>query len=583
MPDAILGRMIVPSRFPVGRRATALAAATLLLAACGASPPTASPNVPASVALGASASGTAVASPPVCAPAGSTAARPWWSDRIFYEVFVRSFADSDGDGVGDLQGLIGRLDYLNDGDPATDDDLGVTGLWLMPIADAASYHGYDVVDYRTIEPDYGAAEDFRELMAEAHERGIAIIVDLVLNHTSRDHPWFRDALTPGSEHDDWYLWEETRPAVARSDGSRVWHEAGGRFYYGYFWEGMPDLELDNPEVVVELDAVARFWVEEMGVDGFRLDAVRHFIEDGKQLENTPETFEWLAGFRERLKADHPEALVLGEVFDSSAMTSRYVREGALDLTFEFGLASATIVSLNSRDAGSIAASHREIAEDYPPDTVASFLSNHDQNRVAAQLNGDLAAEKLAATLLLTGPGVPFVYYGEEIGMSGRKPDERIRTPMRWDATEPAAGFSTAPPWQPLGDDPAGIDVASQSANPVSLLATYRSLTRLRASHPALLSGEIVPVESSDRHAVAFLRSSGEESVLVVANLGIEPIELPELTLERGPLCGAPSAEVLAGPAGAAAPEVTRDGGFEAYVPVERLAPREALVVGLAGG
>ncbi len=511
---------------------------------------------------------------------GPTVERQPWSDRIFYEVFVRSFQDSDGDGIGDLRGLTSRLDQLNDGDPATTEDLGVTGLWLMPIAESPSYHGYDVADYRTVESDYGTADDFRALIAAAHERGIVVIVDLVLNHSSRDHPWFRDALTPGSVHDDWYVWSESRPRIARSDGSRVWHEAGGRFYYGYFWEGMPDLNLENADVTAELDDLGRFWLEEMGVDGFRLDAARHLIEDGEQLENTPATFEWLKAYRERLKASHPDALVLGEVWDATSMSSRYVRDGALDLTFDFGLASATIVSLNSRDAGSVTAALREVAEAYPRDTLATFLTNHDQNRVIGQLGDDPAAARLAATLLLTGPGTPFIYYGEEIGMSGSKPDERIRTPMRWDATEPAAGFSTATPWETLSDDPASVNVADESADPDSLLATYRDLIRLRASQPALASGDLVPVDSSDRHVVAFVRNAGTDAVVVVANVGNEAVSSPILTLDEGPLCGTPSAVVVRGDGQVAAPTITPSGGFEDYAPVATLGPREAIVIDL---
>jgi glycosidase len=518
---------------------------------------------------------------PSCEPAATAAtARPWWSDEIFYEVFVRSFQDSDGDGIGDLAGLTSRLDDLNDGDPATTDDLGVTALWLMPIAESPSYHGYDVVDYRAIESDYGTAADFRALIAAAHDRGISVIVDLVLNHTSRDHPWFQDSLTAGSAHDDWYLWSDTRPPVARSDGSRVWNEAGGRFYFAYFWEGMPDLNLENPDVTAELDDVARFWLDDMGVDGFRLDAARHLIEDGKALENTPATFAWLKAFRERLQADHPDALILGEVWDATSMASRYVREGSLDLTFDFGLASAAITSLNSRDAGSITAALGEVADAYPTDTLATFLTNHDQNRVASQLAGDLDAERLAATLLLTGPGVPFVYYGEEIGMTGGKPDERIRTPMRWDATAPGAGFTSGTPWEALSGDPSGTDVATEGADPESLLSTYRRLTRLRADHPALRSGALIPVASADRHVVAYLRASGDETVLVVANVGIEAVSAPALSLEIGPLCGSPAAEGLLGSGAVRPPEVSPAGGFEGYVPVDQLGPREAVVIEL---
>jgi alpha-amylase len=571
-------------RGPRGSRAAALLSALAVAAgACG--PVSPSPSASASPSrAAASPSGAAVASPPAC-PTTTEAApeRPWWSDRVFYEVFVRSFQDSDGDGIGDLRGLTDRLDELNDGDPATTEDLGVTGLWLMPIAEAVSYHGYDVTDYMAIESDYGTAEDFAALVAAAHKRGIAVILDLVINHTSRDHPWFQDSLTPGSEHADWYLWEEARPPVARSDGARVWHEAGGRYYYGYFWEGMPDLNLENPATESAITDVARLWLDDTGADGFRLDAAKHLIEDGEELENTPETHQWLATFRDHVHAGHPEALVLGEVYDASIITSGYVRDGSLDLTFDFGFGSAAIISLNSRDAGSIAAAVREIAERYPRDTVATFLTNHDQNRVFDQLADDQAAARLAATLLLTGPGVPFVYYGEEIGMSGRKPDERIRTPMRWDASSPAAGFSTVQPWQPLSDDPANVNVADQSAESGSLLATYRDLIRLRNEHPALASGELLPVDAADRHVVAWLRSEAGEAVLVVANVGTEPVASPLLTLDDGPLCGTPIAARLwgTGAGEVAGPTVTAAGGFDGYAPVDTIGPREAVVISLS--
>jgi glycosidase len=417
-------------------------------------------------------------------------------------------------------------------------------------------------------------------MAAAHERGIDVIVDFVLNHTARDHPWFQDALTPGSEHDDWYVWSDTRPAIARSDGSRVWHEAGGRFYYGYFGEGMPDLNLANPQVTAAIDDLARFWLDEMDVDGFRIDAARHVIEDGKQLENAPGTFTWLKGFRERLHADHPDALVLGEVFDATSMSSRYIREGALDLTFDFGLAGAIITSLNSRDAGSVNAALAEVDEAYPDGGFAPFLTNHDQNRVADQLASDRDALKVAATILLTGPGVPFLYYGEEIGMSGRKPDERIRTPMRWDASGPAAGFSTVEPWQPLSIDPAGTDVATQDVDPDSLLAMYRALVRLRAEHRALAVGDWTAVEASERGVVAFLRHAPGETLLVVANVSNQPVDAVLLELATGPLCGTPVAAAILGDVVVTAPRVTPTGGFVDYAPLQQIAARAAVVIRL---
>ena len=565
-------------------RPVAVAAIVSLLAgACGSStvsPSVAAPSGSASVPSASAAAGR----PPACAPDASTSpAEPaaWWGDRTFYEVFVRSFADSDGDGIGDLRGLIQKLDYLNDGNPATTTDLGVTALWLMPVAESPSYHGYDVTDYKAIEKDYGTADDFRALMAAAHARGINVIVDLVLNHTSIDHPWFQDAQTPGSTHDDWYVWSTgAKPPFAGPGGNPVWHKSGNRWYYGYFWEGMPDLNLRNPDVTAALEDVARFWLDDLGVDGFRLDAARHLIEDGKTLANTPETFAWLAAFRQGVHADEPDALVLGEDWDPTVISSRYVREGSLDMDFEFDFAGAIAGSIRSHDAGSYRAAEAEIQAGYPPGGFATFLSNHDQNRILTQLGGDVPAAKLAATTLLTSPGVPFIYYGEEIGMTGAKPDERIRTPMRWDSAQPNAGFSMTTPWEALSDDPAATSVAAESADANSLLATYRSLIQLRAAHPALSRGNSTPVDTSSRAVNAYLRQADGETILVMANLGTEPVVSPALTLDAGPLCGTPATEALLGANAVRPPSITSTGGFEAYVPVDRLGPRETLAIRL---
>lgn len=550
---------------------------SIVASACGSATPS---TPPASVSAPTVAPSEATTpSPPACPETPAIApAVPWWADRVFYEVFVRSFADSDGDGIGDLRGLTERLDYLNDGDPATTDDLGVTALWLMPIAESPSYHGYDVVDYRAVESDYGTADDFRALVTAAKERGIAIVVDLVINHTSRDHPWFKDARTAGSEHEDWYVWADERPRVARADGSRVWHPDGDRFYYGYFWEGMPDLNLEDPDVTAELGSIGEFWLDDMGVAGFRIDAARHLIEDGRQLENTDATFDWLVDFRARLKEAKPDALVLGEVWDASSMSARYVQDRALDLTFDFGLASSTITSLRSGDGGSLRASRREIAELYPPGGLATFLTNHDQDRIMSELDGDRDAARAAATLLLTGAGTPFIYYGEELGLTGRKPDERIRTPMRWDASDPAAGFSVAPPWQPLGDDPIGTDVASEASDADSLLSAYRSLVGLRTAYRALAIGEQIAVDADAPSVVAYLRHVLGQTLLVVANLAPEAVDAPTLGLEAGPLCGAPRARVVLGSGEASDPLVGASGGFAGYVPVPRLGPRESIVI-----
>ena len=250
------------------------------------------------------------------------------------------------------------------------------------------------------------------------------------------------------------------------------------------------------------------------------------------------------------------------------------------MDFEFDFADAIGGSIRSHDAGSYRAAEREIQDGYPPAGFGTFLSNHDQNRILTQLAGDVPAAKLAATLLFTSPGVPFVYYGEEIGMTGAKPDERIRTPMRWDATPDTAGFSDAAPWEPLSEDPAATNVAGESADPASLLSTYRDLIALRSANPALAHGDWTPVDGDDRSINAYLREADGQTVLVVANLGDSPIDRPTLSLEAGPLCGVMTATALLGDTAVRPPLVGATGGFDGYVPVERLGPRQTVVVGL---
>jgi 1,4-alpha-glucan branching enzyme len=208
----------------------------------------------------------------------STIATGWWNDAVFYEVFVRSFYDANGDGNGDINGLIQKLDYLNDGNPATTTDLGVTALWLMPIMQSPSYHGYDVTDYRTVEQDYGSNNDFKALVAAAHARGIKVIIDFVMNHTSEQHPWFTEsAASTTSNYRNWYRWSATNPGGTGPWGQTVWYNRNSAWYYALFWSGMPDLNYTTPAVKTELFDVARFWMQDMNVDGFRLDAVKYIL------------------------------------------------------------------------------------------------------------------------------------------------------------------------------------------------------------------------------------------------------------------------------------------------------------------
>ena len=515
--------------------------------------------------------------PPAAEPLTTgTAGLPWWNDRVFYEVFVRSYYDSDGDGIGDLQGLIEKLDYLNDGDPDTDGDLGITGIWLMPVAQSPSYHGYDVIDYRTVEEDYGTNDDFLRLMEAAHERGIVVIVDLVLNHTSNQHPWFQDARTPGSDHDDWYIWAEKPPFLLGPWTQIVWHRAGDRFYYGLFWEGMPDLNYENDAVTGEMYDITRFWLEDMGVDGFRLDAVRHLIEEGQIQENTAATHTWLEGFYGYVHGLVPDALLVGEVWTSSAEVAKYIGD-EVDVAFEFDLAQAVLDSLLRANSRELVQTQQWVLDLYPQGQYAAFLTNHDQNRVMNQLRKDTGASKVAATLLLTNPGLPFIYYGEELGMLGSKPDERIRTPMQWDGSE-TAGFTTGTPWERLADGHDVANVADQAGDPASLLNHYRSLIRLRKDHPALRAGELLLLDSDDPAVYGFLRSTTEETILVVVNLSDEGVNDYALTLDAGPLLGTETATILLGEGEVVAMEVNASGGFEGYRPVATLASHGSLIL-----
>ena len=219
--------------------------------------------------------------------ASDSGAPDWKRGAVCYEIFVRSFYDSDGDGVGDLNGLIQKLDYINDGDPDSQRDLGARCIWLMPVAQSPSYHGYDVTNYYRVERDYGTNEDFKRLVVEAHQRGIRVLVDLVLNHASSEHPFFKDALlNADSPYRDWFVWSATHPGVRNPWGGDNWHRSPVRdeYYYGIFWEGMPDLNYENPEVTEAMQEAARYWLEDMGVDGFRLDAIKHIVENGQMQE-----------------------------------------------------------------------------------------------------------------------------------------------------------------------------------------------------------------------------------------------------------------------------------------------------------
>lgn len=506
----------------------------------------------------------------------------WWREAIFYEIFVRSFFDSNGDGIGDLNGITAKLDYLNDGDPATTADLGIDALWLMPIHPAASYHGYDVLDYYAVNPEYGTLEDFRQLLAEAHRRGIRVIIDLVLNHTSREHEWFSQAQEPQSPRRDWYRWSTTEPGGRGPWGQRVWHPtAAGDYYYGVFWDGMPDLNHENPAVRTEVEQIVRFWLEEVGVDGFRVDGARYLVEEGRTLADSEANHAWFRWLYQVVKGINPAALLVGEVWTSNDVVATYAAGDELELLFNFDLADALIYSAQQQHAGD-AALHLAISVRLLPGPVAAtFLSNHDIDRVMSQLGDDVNKAKRAATLLLTAPGTPFLYYGEEIGQLGRKPDEDIRLPFQW-ADSAHAGFSTVTPWRAPAADFAHKNLAAQQADPNSLLAHYQALIRVRRDHPALRSGVGVKVNSTHNAVLALLRASENQTLLVVTNLSESGIDSYPLTMPEGPLQPGTTYQVT--PIWGNGPFVeitaTAAGGFDSYQPTAGLAPGETLILQL---
>lgn len=521
-----------------GRGAAAAALAGILLAGCGS-------EGPAAEKAKTSETNAAVEGPSESAGAdGRGGARAGSGETktqvreqpstVYYEVFVRSFADSNGDGIGDLKGLTEKLDYLNDGNPDTHDDLGVGGIWLMPVQPSPSYHGYDVTDYRSINPDYGTLEDMEKLIEEAHKRGVKVIMDLVVNHTSIKHPWFiKASQSKNGQYRDWYVWAEDQgiaPSGTSAAGSgNPWFERGGAHYLGTFWEGMPDLNFDNPEVRKEIKDIGQFWLK-LGIDGFRVDGAKHIYENlqsDRSTETTAKNATWWQEFRTGMDAVNPDAYMVGEVWESSAAVIAPYLDRAFDSAFDFSLADSILSAVQQEKDNNLAftleRTHRFYMEKSGNRFVdAIFLSNHDQDRVMSRLGKDENHAKMAAALLLTLPGNPFIYYGEEIGMLGTKPDEHIREPFAWTADGQS---QTQTFWEKpavSGETRTEANVQTQTKQEDSLLSAYRTLIRWRNELPALRDGELASVDSGNPAIVSFTRRSAEQTVLVLHNLSGQP-------------------------------------------------------------
>ncbi len=489
-------------------------------------PASATPIPPTATTI--SPTATAIPSPTQTQANGSF---PWWNDTVFYELSVPSFYDSNHDGIGDFNGVIEKLDYLNDGNPETATDLGITGIWLLPIHPSPSTHGYDVTDYYAVNPNYGTMDDFRHLVDEAHRRGIRIIIDLVINHSSNQHPWFIQSQDPKSPYRNWYVWADVDPGWKGPWNQQVWYPLSNAYYYAFFWEGMPDLNYTNPEVTAEMEKITRFWLNDVGIDGFRLDAIGSLIEEGSVAIETKASHDWFANYYKFYKEIAPDAMAIGEVWREDAVVVPWVANHEVDLAFEFDLSAAMLATINDGDSTRMVETLRSGTSQFPEGQYATFLTNHDMMRVVYQLGGNPEKAKAAASLYFTLPGVPFVYYGEEIGMASEKID---RLPMQWSSSQ-YAGFSDVSPWIMPDNQYTSVNVSSEANNPTSLLSHYRQLISLRNTYPALRTGELFLLTASNQGLFACLRTSADEAVLAVINLTGSPIRDYQLSLRSSAL------------------------------------------------
>lgn len=504
---------------------------SLLLAACQPAVQTAEPTVTAEPSAPAAPLPTETDELPADEDPMS-----WWNEVVFYEIFVRSFKDSDGDGIGDFQGIISQLDYLNDGDPSTTDDLGIGGIWLMPIMPSPSYHGYDVTNYQTVNPDYGTLGDFKQLLEECHQRGIHVVIDFVINHTSSEHPWFLSSQEPASGFRNWYVWEGKNPGRTGPWGQNAWYETNGYYYYAPFWSEMPDLNYHEPMVTKAIYNASKFWLD-LGVDGFRVDAARYLFEEGVTQQDSKSSIAWFQDWRNYYLDIKPQAYTVGEVWTDTQIIAKYNEPTrGMQQYFMFDLAADILGGIYSPDPSRIMKSYLDTLEYFPDQQFATFLTNHDQQRVASYFGSRLQPQKLAAFIYLTGPGTPYLYYGEEIGMIGGKPDELIRKPMQWSA-QANAGFSDVEPWQELAKGWEETNVETESADPDSLLNWYKALVNTRNQLPALQKGSYLPFISSCRRLYTVARVYEDQVVLVMANLGVQTMENCTISIEESPLAG----------------------------------------------
>jgi glycosidase len=462
----------------------------------------------------------------------ASAGTSWWNSAVIYEIFVRSFQDSNGDGIGDLKGITQRLDYIHSATPNDPMSLGADVIWLTPIFKSPSYHGYDTIDYKSVNPDYGTLDDFKELISESHKRGIKVILDLAVNHTSNKNPWFvQSKSSKTSPFRDWYMWSAQDPGWVGALGR--WWPWSQEFYYSSFSRTLPDLNWQNSNIMVQVKDVLHFW-SQLGVDGFRLDAARYYVKGPNGEADTAGTHQVLQTFIQDLKHDFPQTFFVGEIWAGSDVISSYVNSGKeLDMAFNFPVSFGLQNSLVAESADAFQSSMTDtLSLIKNQSSFAPFLTNHDMIRIASVVPANKLG--LAAAALFGLPGTPVIYYGEEIGLANNLPissdDLDKRTPMQWDAS-PLFGFTGGKPWQPFSNASTDKNIASQITDPYSLLSTYQNLIQLRKSQPALLSGQTYSVGTDNSQVGAFARVLGEETVLVVLNFGPATVQRVNFTID----------------------------------------------------
>ncbi|MBN2174019.1 MAG: alpha-glucosidase [Bacteroidales bacterium] len=479
----------------------------------------------------------------------------WWKHGVIYHIFPLSFYDSDGDGFGDLQGIVQKLDYLS--------ELGIDAIWLSPVYQSPMIDfGYDVSDYRKIDPVFGNMDDFRHLLQECHNRGIRLIMDMVMNHTSDQHPWFVDSKSSkDNPKREWYIWKEPRKGRRPNNwksayGGSAWEleKTTGQYYLHTFFKEQPDLNWRNKELRKAFMEEFKFWLD-MGVDGFRLDVINMIVKDKKfrnnpgllmgllgrwkwHTRNQPKSYKIVRQLR-KMMDQYEERMMVGEVYTlppgDSELAGSYLEDGtsAIHLAFDFSLMFKP---------WSAHKYYRAIEKWYASIPMKGWpchvFSNHDLRRLISRLGSGenrYHRARVAAMLLLTLKGTPFIYYGEEIGMQNTpikyqqikdrlgkkfwpvyKGRDKARTPMQWDAGE-FAGFSRVVPWLPVNPDRGKINVADQKNNRDSLYKFYQTLLQLRKRYEALHSGNWVPLVRGEKGAIVYLRIAHNQKLIVLLN------------------------------------------------------------------